>query len=373
MECNEYGWYYPEIDREKCIGCGKCAGICTYKHPEGKQLPRKAYAAVGRREELVQGSASGGIFASLAADCVRTGGMVAGAVMDCENSHARVYHLLSDRMQDVYRMQGSKYVHSEAWHCYAQMRQALNEGKTVLFSGTPCQVAAVKVLTGDPENLVTMDIICHGVPSGQMLNDYLKLLAKRFLGSVEGILFRDKSCRKAFCARIDLGKEKRQLRLRARDLSYYQLFLDGTIYRENCYSCAYAAMERIADITVGDYWGIGEFHGEDITSGRMPDRKDWSCVLVNTEKGNTFLENHAQALQMYPTQAEWVAENNRQLKAPSEKSRARDRILSWYTEGGYAAVESAFIQASGGSLRFYWRMTKAILRLRRETSRTFET
>lgn len=357
MEPDEEGFLYPVIDYKKCIGCGRCLQCCSFEKPD-TAAPQAAYAAFGCPESLVKDSASGGVFATLAHACVAGGGMVAGAVMD--EKTLRVRHILSDTQADIARMQGSKYVQSEAYTCYEAVSQALKSGKTVLFSGTPCQVAAVKKLTGDPENLVTMDLVCHGVPSGQMLQQFAQLLSKRLGGRITGIRFRDKSCPKPFTAAIytcKRGKEKIH-RLRSHYLSFYQYFLAGYIYRHSCYSCPYAGQSRISDLTVGDYWGIEKHHGKDVESGRMPERKDWSCVLVNTQKGAAFLQQQGSQLALFDTQLPWIAEENAQLRQPSQITPQRETLMTLYRQKGYAGVEKDFIRNAGGRLRFYRRMVR---------------
>ncbi len=370
MDTDTCGCQYPTIDSTACIQCGKCVDICGYHKLTTGSTPVSAYAAVGEKEELVNKSASGGVFATLAENCLKDGGMIAGAVMDCVDGHAEVYHILTDKISNLCRIQGSKYVQSEAWRCYADVLRELDAEKTVLFSGTPCQVAGIKQLTNNPDNLITVDLICHGVPPLRMLNDYLDILAKRFGGKVQQFFFREKACHKDFCARIDIAgkKKKRSVFLRSHYLSFYKYFLEGSIYRENCYSCPYASRKRVSDITIGDYWGIEQFHGADMAAGELPQRKDWSCVLVNTEKGNRFLDKHGQNLFLYPTDPQWVAKNNQQLNAPSRKGDRREDICKAYAQRGYAAVETDFIRRSGGVLRFYWRMLKNLYQNKKNVS-----
>lgn len=360
MDVDAYGFNYPHIDSALCISCEKCIQICRDQKEGTRNMPLAAYAARGTSKEMVENSSSGGVFAALAASCLHEKGFVAGAVMDCDNSHVDVYHILSESVRDLRRMQGSKYVQSEAWRSYEDIMDAVKTGKPVLFSGTPCQVDAVKRLTGDPDNLVTIDLICHGVPSQQMLNDYLNILEKYLLGSICGFTFRDKSIKKLFSARIDLRGKRRSVFVRSHDMSFYKLFLNGTIFRESCYCCPYASLERTSDITIGDYWGIEEYHNILLEQSDSLKLKDWSCVLVNTEKGKAFLDRYGNSLSLVATEVSWIQKKNQQLVKPSQKHKHRDEILSHYSTSGYWAIESRFIRENGGFLRFFLRMIKKL-------------
>ena len=364
MKEDQYGCVYPSIDVGLCVNCGACLRVCAYGNMEQRRRPLQAWAAVGKEASLVEKSASGGVLATVAKSLMEDGGTVCGAVLSREDGALRAEHILSGEMEDLPRLQGSKYVHSQAWRCYAELRNALASGKTVLFSGTPCQVAAVKRLTGDPDNLITMDLVCHGVPPLRMLNEFGEILGKRLGGHVENIVFRDKTCGKNFCARVDVtrNRRKRSYYLSAHQLSFYRHFLDGSIYRENCYFCPYANLARISDLTIGDYWGIEERYRKEITEGMMPNRKDWSCILVNTEKGASFLRTYGKMLSLFTSCPEWIAEGNEQLKTPSRKSVNRDHVLKEYVTGGYKRLERAYVAESGGRLRFCWRMFKNIRR-----------
>lgn len=360
MEASAEGFLYPAIQKNKCISCGKCVSVCSLRETEEKHQPLEAYAAVGHNDALVRNSASGGAFASLAAQCVQQGGLVAGAVMDTDGEDLRVYHQLTNHVEGIGPMQGSKYVQSDAWKCYKELAQAVRQGKTVLFAGTPCQVSAVKRITGNPDNLITMDLVCHGVPSSQMLNDYVKILNRRFCGKTKQIVFRDKTTGKNFCARVDVlcGKHYKKWYLRSHHMSYYQYFLKGIIYRDSCYVCPYACTERVSDITIGDYWGVEKHHSEEMTNRKMDKKTDWSCLLVNSAKGKAFLESTGQDLEVYISKTSYVAETNQQLNAPSKKPETRAALLKRYSEQGYGGIEKVFIRQSGGVIRYFWRIYK---------------
>lgn len=366
MKASTEGFLYPAIQKDKCVDCGKCVWVCTLRAMEEKHQPMEAFAAVGRCDDLVQNSASGGVFASIATQCVNHGGLVAGAIMAAEGETLQVFHTLTDCSAGIAPMQGSKYVQSYAWKCYKEIILAVKQGKEVLFSGTPCQVSAVKRITGNPKNLITMDLICHGVPSLQMLNDYVEILNKRFRGKTKQILFRDKSTEKSYCASLDIAQKGklRKLYLKARLMSYYQYFLDGTTQRDSCYCCPYACLNRVSDITIGDYWGMEKHHKKVMEGRNRKVKTHWSCLLVNTPKGKEFLTKYGQCLELYPSKASFAAETNQQLNAPSKKPAERDWILGLYREKGYAAIEREFIRTSGGSLRYFLRLYKEIRRKR---------
>lgn len=365
MQVDDFGCLYPHIDPLMCVDCGKCQHICPYQAPEGEE-PFEVYAALGTKALQVRDSASGGVFAALASACVAQGGAVAGAIMECGES-IDVYHLLSHSSADIPLMQGSKYVQSDASACYDALVAAVKNGEQVFFCGTPCQVAAVKKLTNNPDNLITADLICHGVPSGELLEGFTQMLSARLRGIVREIRFRDKASPKPFTAavRVEKGRKEQVYRLRSQYLSYYRYFLEGHTYRENCYSCPYANARRVADLTLGDFWGIEKYYAKEMRNEAMPCRTDWSCLLVNTRKGKAFLEKYGEDIQLYPAKLPWVLADNHQLRHPSEKTEKREKLLAAYRAEGYAGIEKIFMQEQGGTMRYYWRLIKHIIRNQR--------
>lgn len=357
MGTDEYGNYRPQIDPHKCVDCQRCTQFCAQIHAAPKKAPLQVYGAVGNTADLVGKSSSGGVFATVAAALIEQKGQVYGAASQCVEGKLQVYHQGASNIREMQKMQGSKYVQSRAWEVYRAVSRSLQKGQTVLFTGTPCQAAAVKAYTGDPDNLITMDLVCHGVPAAQMLNEALALFAKRLRGKVTDFAFRDKSKEKQFTSRLTLrkGRGTKTYFVRARYLSFYNAFLQGDNYRESCYSCRYAGMDRASDITIGDYWGMQKHH-----SHQMQGREDWSCVLVNTEKGSAFLAQYGKDLTLVESKPQWVAEQNGQLCAPSAKGPHRARLLALYKKGGYKAVEKAFVKENGGPLRYRRRLYKSL-------------
>lgn len=264
---DEYGCKYPIINESICIKCGKCLKMCKYQNVKSGKNPIVAYAAKTKNEQILNKSASGGIFASLAYEIIALGGYVAGAVLEFnQNQKITVHHILSNNKGNIELMQGSKYVQSDAWRCYKEVIQIVKSGKQVLFCGTPCQVDAIKQITGNPDNLITIDLICHGVPPARMLQDYLKVMGKTLGGHITGFQFRDKTCHKEWTSKITIkkGKKEKNYFIPSRFVSFYKYFLESVIYRENCYTCPYANLKRVADLTIGDFWGIEQYHKDDL-------------------------------------------------------------------------------------------------------------
>ena len=358
MQANAHGFVYPVMDDVACVRCGKCVQVCSALNGVCSNVPMAAYAAVGANKQLVNRSASGGIFASLAEAFLQQGGMVAGAVLDCTDNGVAVYHILTENLDDLKRIQGSKYVQSDAWRCFCDVRSALKAGRRVLFSGTPCQVAAIRKFIGDHDNLYTIDLICHGVPSQQMLSAYTRILGKRLGGKIEQLCFRDKTTGKDYLARIEIKNRLQPHRVNARYLSFYAMFLGGQISRDSCYACPYTNVQRVGDITLGDYWGIREHHGDEISTGVMPQERAWSCMLVNTQKGKKLCDQFGNNLLLFASRLEWVASHNEQLNHPCAYPEERTALMKLYEQGGYPALEKRFIQKNGGMLRYYWRVIK---------------
>lgn len=354
---DECGYFYPSIDNDLCIGCGKCIRTCTYRTKPEANETIEAYAAISTKKQVLDNCASGGIFGSIASNFIKTGSVV-GAIFDSNGKKREVYHCVTNNSADLPSLQGSKYVQSSAWKSYSEISELLKKGEHVLFTGTPCQVDAIKRITGNPDNLFTIDLICHGVPPMKMLNEFLDGFSKIIAAPIDRIIFRDNKIEVPFHARIKAIKRghSKDYILHSELLSYYKYFLNGKFYRENCYSCQYACGERCGDLTIGDYWGIEKYHSDLINKDEY-----WSCVLVNTAKGKYLLEKYGTGIKLYESKFDWVKEQNKQLVKPSIKPDDRDSLLNAYKSGGYQAVEKKFRKSRNGDLRYLRQVWKEIL------------
>lgn len=347
MEKDEYGFVYPEINYDKCISCGACKRVCGYSSREGFVKPQKVYAAAATDKKVLKSSASGGMFAVLAENMLEKGGTVYGAAMPYEEGRLVPKHIRIEKKEDIIKLQGSKYVQSDTGFTYSEAKNDLENGLYVLYSGTPCQITGLKnYLNKDYENLLTVEIICHGVPSAAFFNDFIENERKRRnVKEITSFSFRDKSRGQDMSSRLIMldknGNSKEKI-ICGKTSSYVSLFLKSLTYRENCYSCPYAVPERGADVTLGDFWGFHEEYPSKENTADLSNSKGISCMLINTEKGKRIVADIKDRLSIMESEFDKVACHNDQLRTPSKYNSLREHILELYKDKGYAAVEGYY-------------------------------
>lgn len=342
MKEDEYGFLFPQIDEKICIKCQRCKKACAFQTQTVENTPVMTYAAKNKDQNALKRSASGGIFYAIAKRVVENGGVVAGAEMQKDRS---VRHVVVDNVKDLERLQGSKYVQSNTGRIFEQVQALLASGKQVFFSGTPCQVAGLYGFLGEKtDNLLTAEIVCHGVPSRKMLQDYLASLSKKHGGEVEAFSFRDKSLGWGINGSAMIQGRKRNIWQSESPYLYY--FSKGWLYRDSCYSCKYASKNRIADLTLGDYWGIEKQHPDYLGTGNWNERDGISVVIANTERGMGWLRKTEDIIEQRPSSYEKAAEGNGQLRCPSKPGKKAE-IMEGYKDGGWAYIEDRFNRESG--------------------------
>ena len=280
MVADEEGFLYPKVDQQACVRCGLCQKVCPIlskkKAPAGDV---SAYAAYTADEEIRKVSSSGGVFSVLAKEILSRGGVIAGAAFDDDFS---VRHILVERDAQLNRLRGSKYVQSRMEDTYAQIRDLLKQGKTVLFTGVSCQVAGLKAFLGrDYDHLYTVDVLCHGVPSPKVWQQYCREQEAAYGRKLTAAAFRDKRNgwrKNSIC--LQFGEDE-YCRRNSED-AYLRLFLQDLCLRPSCHSCRFKSFPRLSDLTIGDAWGI-ERHMSD-----LDDDRGTSVVLVNSEKGQAL-------------------------------------------------------------------------------------
>lgn len=354
IETDENGFLYPRIEEYNCIECGLCNKVCAFQHEDdSRKTPIEAFAAVNTNEKELEKSASGGVFAALARHILEKGGIVAGCAFVPDGELLKPQHILIDSLDDLEKLQGSKYVMSDTSDIYMQIHKALVAKKPVLFSGTPCQVDAVNGFysKAQRENLYTVDIVCHGTPSVTMFQDYLKLLSDKKGKPIVDFSFRDKEYSWSKTGSVTYRNEDGSLekeKIPFHRSSYYNNFQEGNISRDSCYSCKYSGSRRTGDLTLGDFWGIGVEYPEYVKED-FDEKKGISCVLVNSEKGKKLLEEvDGLELKTRPALVEKIIRHNWNLREPSVlHKKEREKIFRTYREQGYAALDAQFQKSLG--------------------------
>ena len=316
MKSDKEGFVTACIDEEKCVECGLCSKRCPQNNLVDKSAPIISLAVRDKNDEELKVSASGGAFAAAARVILQHGGVVVGAAY---HDDMTVGHIVVERLEDLYKVQSSKYVQSNTEATYREVKELLRQGREVLYSGTPCQIGGLKAyVRKDYDNLYTMDLICHGVASPKLFANYLVWLGGKMNGRIIGYDFRDKSCGWG----LDyMTKTKTKTKTKPSTLDpYYFHFLKGSTYRECCYRCNYCTKERVGDITIGDYWGIEKEHPEFYST------KGVSCLLVNTEKGIRLWNLVKNEFDSLESTFEQVARANHNLSHPTQRTSLRDSI-----------------------------------------------
>lgn len=285
MQPDGEGFSYPYVDEAACVQCGKCVRICPVLwaksgagNAEAQQKQPVAYAAYNKNEIVRLASSSGGIFTLLAEQTLVKGGVVFGAAM--REDQRAVVHVAVQDASELEKLRGSKYLQSNTEGIYSKVRAVLREGRSVLFSGTPCQVEALRAFLGkDHENLLCVDLICHGVPSPKVWQRYVDYQEDRAGAPARRTFFRHKKYGwKTFALSFEFSNDKAYEQILSKDL-FMQAFLQNACLRPSCHNCAFKKLHRVSDITLADFWGIQNVASE------MDDNKGTSLVLIHTEKG----------------------------------------------------------------------------------------
>ena len=261
MTADNEGFLYPHINMSDCVQCGLCEKACNILHRREEHAPLKVLAAINHDEKIRKQSSSGGIFHILAENVINKGGIVFGARFD---ENWQVVFDYADTLDGVKRFMGSKYVQATIGDAYKTARRLLEEGRHVMFTGTPCQIAGLhQYLRKSYPNLLTVDIVCHGVPSPKVWGKYLDWIQDniRKIGEIES---NTDSC---------------SLYIPFRKSHYMKAFLSDIILRPSCYECRAKGGRSNSDITLADFWGISSIFPE------MNDDKGTSMVFINTDKG----------------------------------------------------------------------------------------
>lgn len=321
MEKDEEGFLYPLTDGDKCVRCGRCVSVCPFSSENKNEQAQDFFAAKSKEKQIINGSSSGGAFYEISKAFCSENYAVFGAEM---TDDLKVCHSFATDFSEISKFQKSKYVQSNTGDSFKKAKEFLDGGTKVLFSGTPCQIAGFKNFLGkDYENLITVDIVCHGVPPQELFDKYLDELSEKLGEKITSFTFRNKKNfdkknpnLKTALIKTESGRE---IVKEVPECEYLAAFYDVMIHRPSCGSCPFAELRRTGDITLGDFWGADKFFGG------FDDGKGVSLVIANTDKGKLLLEKAP--LDCVSANRESVLKYNTHLRVPASPHENRDKFF----------------------------------------------
>ena len=284
MQKDEEGFYYPKVEEKVCIDCGNCESVCPCINstPHSKE-ETDVWCVKHQNDRIRFNSSSGGAFSALAEYIIQQKGIVFGAAMSADNCSAE--HIAVQSFEEIERIRGSKYLQSSLGNTYVLTKEYLEQGRRVLFSGTPCQIKGLKLyLKKDFAHLICVDVICHGVPSQSLWAKYVEYLEKKLNAKIGSVNFRSKKYGwRDFGTGYFVNQEKQYFKFNFED-PYFCMFNSNFCLRPSCYYCQSKDGESGADITLGDFWNVETVFPE------LSDNKGLSMVLLNSDRGRELFE-----------------------------------------------------------------------------------
>ncbi len=307
---DQEGFFYPEIDKDKCINCNKCKNICSnYNTSLGNE---KVYVAINKNEKELEESSSGGMFYILAKYVIEKNGVVFGVEYD---ENLKVRHNFYETLEECKRFQGSKYVRSDIKDSYRKVEEFLKDDRYVLFTGTPCQCNALKTyLVKEYEKLILCDIICHANPSQKVFDKYKNEIENSRDKKIKMIYFRTKDNgwrnQTPIIEYMDNEKEEEK--------TFFSAFVKELINRPSCHSCVFASSNRVTDFSIGDFWGIEKV---------MPEVEDKdigiSLFMVNSKKASEVFDNVKEYIKYKEVDKDLAFLYNHNKNVPMHRNREK--------------------------------------------------
>lgn len=358
MQADNEGFLYPKINTSLCSDCGLCERVCPIiqrDRVEPSASPLIVFALHNKQEETWHNSSSGGVFAALVEYCIKRGGIVYGAEYDDEFV---VIHRGENTIEGALKFRGSKYVQSDLRGIYREIRKHLTHGREVLFSGTPCQVEGLKCfLLKSYDNLTTVDILCHGVPSPRLFSEYIKYVRQHSISSLVGINMKDKTFGWGYQnLRLYFKNGYSEFNTPMSNL-WNRIFYGHVGNRPSCHECRFTNMYRPGDLSIGDFWGIEKSYPEFVSENGV------SLLLVNSGKGKAvwnsidsefdFIEsNQTACLQPCLCHSQPEADNRAEFWK-SLNDVGFDRTIRYYYGISYKDVIRNYILQTTGIIREY--------------------
>lgn len=309
MTADAEGFLYPQINKEQCVNCGLCERVCPMiKKPSVSSKERETVVLRTKDRNILLDSTSGGFFTNIAACIIEAGGVVCGAAYD-ENYKVIHSFLTKENSDELYKFRGSKYVQSNMGDCFARIKKELQSGRKVCFIGTTCQVSGLKAYLGKEYNeLLAVDLVCHGVPSPKLWNKYLAYQKKEYNARIRKVSFRNKT----------YGYHSGTMKIEFEDGKTYfgsarvdymlKSFFSEIASRPSCYQCPFKSVNRCSDFTLFDSW-----HAADLVQGLKDDDRGYTNVIIQSDKAKKYMEKLGEYYEIF--------------KADTQKAIALDGIM----------------------------------------------
>ena len=352
MVADNAGFLHPEIQMDNCINCGACEKVCPVinRKSKGKESIQ-AYAVYSKNDNIRISSSSGGLFYTIAKYIIENCGIVYGAAFD-ENLY--LSHKGVESIEDLYLLQGSKYIQSDIKLCFREIKNHLATNRLVLFCGSPCQVEGLLCyLKKTYDNLFTLDFICHGVPSPKAWQEYIKHQEKVFSSKACSVSFRDKETGWiSYSYRIKFSNNHEYLKTNYKD-TYSKAFIQNISLRKSCYHCMFKTANRNSDITMGDLWGIKNIL-PDIT-----DDKGVSVAFIQSEKGRYLWEQVKEYLWLQEISSDLAIANNSAMVKSVCEHNFRDYFFRNLGKQNFERLVEACLNPS-----YYVRLKRKLYKLK---------
>lgn len=358
MEDGGEGFLYPEINSHMCINCGLCKKVCPVLSNYTSSAKTLTFAIKNKNEIDRFQSTSGGVFSLLAEYVLNNNGIVYGAAYDEDFS---VHHVAVKNIKEISYLQGAKYVQSKIGNCFENIRRELEKKQIVLFSGTPCQCVGLKTfLRKEYDNLILVDLICHGVPSPKVWQAYIDYRANNENAGVRpiGINMRSKVSgwsKYGYSTEFNYGKNNITRTHNSQDL-FMKAFIENICLRKSCSHCLEKGVERCTDFTLGDFWGIWNQYPD------LDDDKGTSVVFVHSEKGKLILNQIKREIDYFEVNAEDACKENASLIKSSVPHKDRDIFLAEVNAANFEKMVNKYLEVESSQEKGLMSIIKAKMR-----------
>lgn len=335
------GFKYPEVDTQKCINCHKCEKVCPVLQKKVIYTEEKISAVIARIKdfEVLMRCTSGGVFTALAMECVEQGGIVYGAAYD---EKFNVVHMGVQDKQSVIRLAGSKYVQSDIGDTFLQVKTEVQSGRSVMFCGTPCQVAGLDSYLGKKyDNLLLVDLVCHGVPSPKLWRVYLAHIQQKY-GKLSSVNFRGKNLGYHVSVMEEVFATGHKRIGSARTNMMLKCFFRNIADRPICYKCTFKTVSRCSDLTLFDSW-----HAAELVPELKDDDKGYTTILIQSDKGKRFVDARKDKLECYKVNSEMALKLDGKMATNSVQMHPqREVFYDYLEENGIEKTVNKFLPIS---------------------------